>query len=63
MPKVNLLARESTTNSLTMKRKRLQMLKAKQQIQKQTFDDESPLAFNDFRIVNHSSLKYIYNSN
>ncbi|CAF4024632.1 unnamed protein product, partial [Rotaria magnacalcarata] len=50
MPKVHPLARETSTNSLSAKRKRLQMLKHKQHGQKPAFDDESPLAFHQFRI-------------
>ncbi|CAF0739816.1 unnamed protein product, partial [Rotaria sordida] len=50
MPKVNLIAREKGINSLTTKRKRLQMLKNKQHLQKQTFDDESSSSLNEFRL-------------
>jgi len=52
MPKVNLTNRETGRNSLTSKRKRLQMIKNKQQTQKQIFDDEtSSSSFNEFRLV------------
>jgi hypothetical protein len=52
MPKVNLTNRETGTNSLTAKRKRLQMIKSKQQGQKQTYDDDtSSSSFNEFRLV------------
>ncbi|CAF1523721.1 unnamed protein product, partial [Adineta steineri] len=51
MPKVNLTSRESSTNSLTAKRKRLQMIKTKQQQpQKQIFDDETSSSFTEFRL-------------
>ncbi len=52
MPKVNLTNRETGINSVTAKRKRLQMIKNRQQGQKQIFDDDtssSPL--NEFRLV------------
>jgi hypothetical protein len=56
MPKVNLTIRETGTNLITAKRKRLQMIKNKQQPQKQLFDDEtSSSSFNEFRLV--SKLK------
>jgi len=52
MPKGNLTNREIGKNSLTAKRKRLQMIKNKQQTQKQIFDDEtSSSSFNEFRLV------------
>ncbi len=52
MPKVNLTNRETGTNSLTAKRKRLQMIKNRQQGQKQVFDDDtSSSSFNEFRLV------------
>ncbi|CAF3360054.1 unnamed protein product [Rotaria sp. Silwood1] len=50
MPKVNLMGRETGMNLLTAKRKRLQMLKNKQQLQKQTYDDETSLSLNEFRL-------------
>jgi len=52
MPKVNLTNRETGTNILTAKRKRLQMIKNKQQPPKQIFDDErSSSPFSEFRLV------------
>jgi hypothetical protein len=64
MPKVNLTIRETGTNSLTAKRKRLQMIKTKQHAQKQIFDDEtSSSSFSEFRIVSQLKLKTISSNN
>ena len=51
MSKVNLTNRDIGMNSIIAKRKRLQMIKNKQQAQKTIFDDDSSLAFHEFRIV------------
>jgi hypothetical protein len=61
MPKVNLTMRETGTNSLTAKRKRLQMIKTKQHAQKQIFDDEtSSSSFNEFRLVSNKKKKCLF---
>ena len=57
MPKVHFTNRETGMNSLATKRKRLQMVKAKQlHSQKQIYDDDisSSPSCNEFRMVNFS---------
>lgn len=53
MPKVNLTNRDTGTNSLNAKRKRLQMIRNKQQGQKAIIDDElvSSSPVNELRFV------------
>ena len=57
MPKVNLTNRDTGTNSLNAKRKRLQMIRNKQQGAKAIIDDEivSSSPVNELRFVSSSS--------
>ena len=57
MPKVNIAARKmlSGTSSVMTRRKRFQMIKAKQQLD----DETSSSSFNEFRLVSYEDIEFI----